>query len=143
LAPSTHLGLFTLLALLAACQGPALHIDNPEGHTVFLDGVQTTAVDIPFRYFGTTRWDAQPVDRDPLGDWSLQPASKAVTISAPVSPVLFPFDLPLELLVWVVRGTVDTTTVIELPPTPAQQLAEAEGALGTLVQRAQEARVSR
>ncbi len=146
LAPRITLRFVALLTLLPACKGPELHIDNPEGHTVFLDGVQTDATFIPFRYFGTTRWDALPADRDPFGAWAQQPASKRVTISPPVSGMFFPFDLPLELLARLVQGRQDQTTTIDLPTTQAQQIAETEQAnaqLGALVQRAQEARISR
>ena len=146
LAPSPNLRCVALLALLTACKGPELHIDNPDGHTVFLDGVQTDAIDIPFRYYGTTRWDAQPVDRDPFGEWTKQPASQLVTISPPASGALFPFDLPVELVSRLFGGRGDVTTTIELPTTQAQQLAETEQAnaqLGALMQRAQQARLSR
>ncbi|MFY9345952.1 MAG: hypothetical protein WAT39_25905, partial [Planctomycetota bacterium] len=51
-----------LLVLTAACTGPALHVDNPQRHPVYVDGVATSAPSLPFRYYGTTRWDAVPAD---------------------------------------------------------------------------------
>lgn len=143
--PSFGLWLVALCAC-AGCTGPKLYIHNPDGHVVFVDGVRTEVDEIPFRYYGTTRWDAQPADTGPFGDWTLQPASLSVTTEPPLSGAWFPLDLPAEVLARLFRGRRDHTTVITLPPTTAQQLAETEQAgaqLAELRQRAAEARRSR
>ena len=144
---------FPLVALLSVgllvavgCKGPMLHVDNPDRHPTYVDGVATTAPSLPFRYYGTTRWDALPADRDGEADWTRQPASKLVTIEPPISPLLFPLDLPLQLVRWTFRGREDARTLVELPATPKEQLAENELAnteLSALVERARTARVTR
>ncbi|MEO6596242.1 MAG: hypothetical protein ABIP94_15950 [Planctomycetota bacterium] len=136
-----------LLAALAAaaCTGPSLHIDNPDAHRVFIDGVEQTTPELKFRYYGTTRWDAQPAPEDGRPDWSLQPASELVAVPEPASPWLFPLDFPLELLRRAVRGREDTTAAIALPATPPEQLLSAEAAPSLLqvTERALQARISR
>lgn len=136
--------LATMLA--SSCTGPRLHIDNPERHRVFVDGRLEASETLPFRYYGVTRWDAIPVDRDGEPDWSRRAASREVVIAPPAPLFLFPLDLPIELVVWLVGGTGDTTTTIEVPRTDAQSrnesdLGNAERAATT--ERALAARASR
>ena len=130
----------------AACHGPALHIDNPDQHQVFVDGRRVYKSELPFRYYGTTRWDALPADVDGGPDWTHRPGSEQVTITPAISPLLFPLDLPIDLLWWIAGGHDDVTTTITLPTTDAQQRAESELGnlqLAELVERALAARASR
>lgn len=134
-----------------ACRGPSLHVDNPEGHPVFVDGVRLPdAADgvhtLPFRYYGTTRWDAVPKDLDGDADWERQPASAAVTIAPPAPALLFPLDLPIELVHWILRGQPATTTAVALPRSSTAELvatAPGNSQLGAVRQRAQAARTRR
>lgn len=126
-------------ALLApACTAPATELHNPAGHRVFVDGreLRQPALDprqpgadtathrLPFRYYGTSRWDAQPRDlpgtptRSERPDWQNLPASAPIAQPAPVSPWLFPFDLPLELLDLALHGRDDFTATVALPAVP-------------------------
>ncbi len=168
---------------------------------MFIDGRELDRSELPFRYYGTSRWDAQPRDlgqpppepevtepsepvqprqnppivsfdihgwqpspwlasdeelvpkaprRVPLGatdpDWNLQPASQAIALPAPVSPWLFPFDLPLELMGLLLGGQDDFTTTIELPQTPIEERPSAEFRpleLDRVAERARQARTTR
>ena len=168
----------TLLTVAAACHGPQTQIHNPQGHRVFVDGREVTRATLPFRYYGTSRWDAQPRDegqpppqplpaaeppprtnelrdfdihgwqtdswriadaelvpppqqpRVALGasrpDWTMQTASQPIELPAPVSPWVFPLDLPLELLRWALVGQDDFTAEISLPATAEQDLPTPE-----------------
>ena len=135
-----------------ACTGPSLHLDNPGTHTVYLDGKSSQRLEVPFRYYGTTRWDAEPADvkeraNGPwVPDWRHLPTSRTVEIPAPASPWLFPLDLPLELLARLANGRTDVHTSIELQPAPLESRIEAEllqTEMPALRQRAQEARIAR
>ncbi len=133
--------------LLFACTGPALHVDNPDHHTVFVDGVHTHAPTLPFRYYGTTRWNALP--KAPAGDradFSSLPSSQTVAIPVPVSGWLFPLDFPLELLARLANGRADVRTAIAVQKAPVEvrttdEVANAE--LDPLAARATAARNSR
>lgn len=144
LVPAPSLLLATVLA--SSCTGPQLHLDNPEQHRVFVDGRITWAESLPFRYYGVTRWDAIPADRDGEPDWNRRAASREVAIPPPAPPFLFPLDLPIELATWLLGGTGDTTTTIDVPRTDAQ--ARNESDLGNaeraaITERALAARASR
>ncbi|HEX6811536.1 MAG TPA: hypothetical protein VF384_07925 [Planctomycetota bacterium] len=143
--PARRVGLLGLCAF-AACTGPVTHIDNPGAHRVFVDGLETDAQELAFRYYGTTRWDAMPTDKAGKPDWKLLPASQQVEQPWPASPWLFPLDLPLELVQRVFSGREDTTAKITLPATPPELLVEPEARppdLGHFTARAQQARISR
>ncbi len=139
--------LATLLALLAgACQGPALAIDNAEGHPVFVDGVATSATQLPYRYYGTTRCDALPRDRDGWANFDQGATSVWIEIAPPAPPWLFPLDLPWELLRWLGEPGSPAAVRVELPTQrsarqAATELANAE--LNALVGRAEQARIQR
>lgn len=146
---SRHL-LVCACLLPAACTGPATVLHNPKADRVFVDGREVPITEqgqqLPFRYYGTSRWDAEPGDVDQLPDWSRQPASAPFDLPAPVSEWLFPLDFPLELLhrAWVGRG--DFEVAIDLPPTPPELVVPAEvppPGLGALVQRGNDARIQR
>ena len=127
--------------LVISCTGPKLHLDNPERHRVFVDGRLTWAESLKFRYYGVTRWDAIPADRDGLPDWERRPASREIAIAPPAPPYLFPLDLPIELASWLLGGTGDTTTTIEVRARNEAELGNAERA--AITERALAARASR
>jgi hypothetical protein len=150
--PPRHRRTLLLLALgTVACRGPALHVSNPDGHPVFVDGVRLPAATdgthtLPYRYYGTTRWDAVPKDLDGDADWDHQPASAKVTVAPPAPPLLFPLDLPIELLGWLLQGQSPTTAAVTLPRTSQAELAataQGNSQLNAVRQRAQEARIRR
>lgn len=131
---------------LCSCTGPRLLVEDRGKHDVFLDGRRIYDDEVKFRYYGTTRWDALPADRDGALDWTLRPASQEVAITPPAPPWLFPLDFPLEMLVWTFGGGGDTTTRIVLPTTDAQRRAESElgnAQLAAMAERAVAARRSR
>jgi len=145
--PTLRVALTAAVAIAAAgCSGPKLKVENPGKHDVFLDGRRLYAKELKFRYYGTTRWDALPADRDGMPDWTLRPTSQELVISPPAPAWLFPLDLPLELIAWAVTGNGDTTTVVALQPTDAQRRAEYElgnAQLAAMAERALAARASR
>lgn len=135
-----------------ACTGPSLHIDNPGAHPVYLDGKADARHEVPFRYYGTTRWDAEPADvlERPTGplvpDWRHLPTSRSIELPPPASPWIFPLDFPLELLARLANGRADVHTTVEVQPAPLDTREEAEVLLTempALRQRAQEARIAR
>jgi hypothetical protein len=131
---------------VCSCTGPRLLVEDRGKHDVFLDGRRIYDDEIKFRYYGTTRWDALPADRDGALDWTLRPASQEVAITPPAPAWLFPLDFPLEMLAWTFGGGGDTTTRIVLPATDAQRQAESElgnAQLATMAERALAARSSR
>jgi hypothetical protein len=149
---------FRLLRLAAccaaagACTGPSLHVANPDGHTLYLDGVASRGGEVPFRYYGTTRWDAEPADRrtrpnaPPGADFTHLPTSRLVPVPAPASPWIFPLDFPLELLARLANGRADTHTTVEVTPAPRDPREDAEfltHEMPALRTRAQQARTSR
>jgi hypothetical protein len=129
-----------------ACTGPGLRVVNPAGDTAFVDGagIGTADTTLPFRYYGTTRWDALPADT-PGGraDWNRSPGSAQVTLPAPAPHWLFPLDLPLELLRRVFVGRADVTTTIELAPLPATLAVHDEVAPAGLSETSRRARAAR
>jgi hypothetical protein len=131
---------------VCSCTGPRLLVEDRGKHDVFLDGRRIYDDEIKFRYYGTTRWDALPADRDGALDWTLRPASQEVAITPPAPAWLFPLDFPLEMLAWTFGGGGDTTTRIVLPTTDAQRRAESElgnAQLASMAERALAARRSR
>jgi hypothetical protein len=134
------------LAIAGACTGPALHVNNPDGHVVFVDGTLVTTPSLPFRYYGRARCDALPKDHDGRADWDHMATSEHVDVRAPASPWLFPLDLPLELLARVANGRPDTTIDVAVRPRPADPRSEREftNAESTAVAaRARDARIAR
>ncbi|MCA8965421.1 MAG: hypothetical protein H6838_11345 [Planctomycetes bacterium] len=80
------------IALAAgACTGPHTTIHNPEGHRVFVDGRELDRTSLPFRYYGTSRWDAQPRD---LGQpRPVETPPEAEPAPPPQAPQLQAFDI--------------------------------------------------
>jgi hypothetical protein len=103
------------LLLATACTGPCTVVHNPEEHRVFVDGLAAKADLLPYRYYGTGRWDAVPGDRDGHPDWSRSMASGPIEMPPPASPWLFPLDFPLELLRRAWFGREDVHVTIEVP----------------------------
>ena len=105
-----------LLSQLFACSGPALEVTTtPPDATVYLDNRQLperTPITRPLPYYGTLRVEAERAHH--------RPATRAVTAAEPVTPWLFPFDLPLEVLQRAF-GRNDVQVAIPLAPdtTPA------------------------
>ncbi|MBX3465137.1 MAG: hypothetical protein KF830_18355 [Planctomycetes bacterium] len=142
--------LLACVVLSAACSGPATHVHNPAAHRVFVDGQELPSAPagwvLPFRYYGKSRWDAAPGDRDGKPDWSLQPAAGPIVMPEPASPWLFPFDFPLEVARRAFVGREDQTVHIQLPPTPPDLQVPTEVpplGLADLLERAAAARVQR
>jgi len=134
------------LASATACTGPALHVQNPDGHPVFVDGVAVTDPSLPFRYYGTTRWQALPKDRAGRADWDHLPTSERVVMLPPVTPWLFPLDFPLELLARLANGRADTTVNVTVQPRPADPRSDREFANAestAVAARARDARTNR
>jgi len=137
-----------LSAGLAGCHGPELHLQNEAGHPTFVDGRACTDEVLPYRYYGTTRWDALPkVDlQDGIPTFDRLPDSGRVTIEAPSSPWLFPLDFPLELLARALHGRRDVTATVTVREKPAAELSEEQippAEIGKLRARAFAARVER
>jgi len=136
------------ILLLTACAGPALQIDNPGKHRVFLDGVEEARETVPFRYYGTMQCDVLPSAeaQSPRAQFLNSPSRQLVTVPPPASPWLFPFDLPLELWSWARRGHPTTTVTAEMAPRgSAEQIlpgVQPSGLRG-INERAQQARISR
>ena len=97
--------------IAASCTGPTFQVDATG--PAYLDGARTqTGVPMPFSYYGTKGIDALPDDADTRPDWSLATSRTVVQVDAPVSPWLFPFDLPLELLLRPFEGAADRTVTV-------------------------------
>jgi hypothetical protein len=145
--------LIPALLAVAACRGPALQLDNPARHRTFVDGVEVSGKQkgkLPFRYYGTTRWDALPADVEQEhgrfeADWDHLPASETVAIEPPASLLLFPLDFGVELVVRLFGVTGDQTARIAVPETPPEQRVQMiqPAAIGALGDRARAARIER
>ena len=169
-APTTTF-LLVLAAVGAGCQspGPKLTLENPDREQVFLDGRQILSgnekpdpdaiapgevdsesalqsiAELPFRYYGATRWDVLPnvrVDNGvPVFDEG--PESVVVDIEPPASPWLFPFDFPIEAVDRLLHGRRDTTVTVRAAK---KRMIEGEippDELGKLSARARAARSER
>lgn len=144
LRPEALLG--GLCCALAACTGPSLRLDEPDGHPLFVDGRATAAGETAFRYYGTTVWDALPRDVDGRADWSKRPTRGAVEVPPPAPPWLFPFDLPVELVARALHGRPDQTAAVRVADAAPEPRGEAEIVnleLAALAARARAARSSR
>lgn len=134
----------------AACTGPQVTVVNPQLDDLYVDGRALPVIaegTLPFRYYGTMRWRALPHDDgETIPDFRRRPATGDVQVTPPVSPWLFPFDFPAELMHRLVVGRRDQTVVVELPELPRSEGADLEippDALGALRQRAEAARTTR
>ena len=132
----------------SACTGPELHVNNPDNHQVFLDGQQISNEIVPYRYYGTSRWETLPrlPEGNAVPEFRLLPQSQTIEIPAPASSWLFPFDLPLELVFRAIDGRQDqTVTVKTIEKTAEQQMGvEISGEkLSQLSERGQQARIRR
>lgn len=138
--PCGH-GRLLLLLACCGCAGPQLELAAPEGASVWLDGRQVAAGKRPIPYYGECEVDAFPRDAEDLDrTWS----HTKVAMPEPVTPWLYPLDLPLELLRRVVAGPTTWQVRAELPPNPTPlvvgyQPTDSE----PLRQRAKQARLQR
>ena len=140
-------------ALLApACRGPALQLRNTSAelganHRTFVDGIEQHTEILPFRYYGTTRWDALPAEQleNGIPTFAFRPASGRVTIAPPASLWLFPIDFPIELVDYLLHGPRDRSVAVAVLANergnPAGEIAPAD--VGTLRDRALRARTER
>jgi len=109
-----------LLALVvSACQAPEVRVDtaNP-GAIVHVDGRRLgTNTPTWFRapYYGKVRVDLElpPRKQQASEDIVWQPKTTLVEVGPPVSPWLFPFDFPIEVLGWLF-GTRDRVAHVSL-----------------------------
>lgn len=132
--------------LAAACTGPALHVANPDGHAVFVDGVATTAASLPFRYYGTVQWDALPKDAGDRADWTRVPTRGEVAVAPPAPGWLFPLDFFVEVADRALHGRQDATTAVRADaatPDPRGETEIVNIELAQLATRARAARSSR
>lgn len=153
-----------LFAAAAACNtpGPRLRIENPEHHDVFLDGRRVATerdpdapfdpdalpdgiAEVPFRYYGTTRWDVLPTVTEDSGvpKFDREPGSAAVTMAPPASPWLFPFDFPAELVDRLLFGRGDVVVEVRAAEKQPLQGEIPQEAFGELSARARAARGER
>lgn len=116
-------------------------------HVVFVDGVRTERLQLPFAYYGTRRIDVLPADdAEGLPDPDHVPTSTTVTLRPPVSPWLFPLDLAGDLLARMFAGNGDRTVAVDVEPAPPAARPAPEipsAAVGPLHDRALAARRSR
>lgn len=138
--------------LFVACesvrQGPELTVHNPEGHRVYLDGRELPTRQrprpLPFRYYGTTRWDALPVipmqNGVPVFDRELR--SELVEVPLPAPRWLFPFDFAIELVDRTLFGRRDQDVVVRVPEHPPATHLDADG-IQAMRTRGHEARIAR
>lgn len=75
---------------------------------------QPTHVELPFRYYGASRWDVLPnvVEDNGVPVFDARPRSEAVELPAPVSPWLFPLDLPIEAVDRLLFGRRDVDVIV-------------------------------
>lgn len=135
-----------LLCVAAACAGPTLRLDEAEGHTVFLDGTAAQPGELPFRYYGTARWDALPRDVDGRADWTHVPTSGEVEIAPPAPGWLFPFDFFVEVADRALHGPAPATAAVRVDaaaPDPRGETEIVNIELAQLAARARAARASR
>lgn len=102
-------------------------------------------VELPFRYYGATRWDALPqiAEENGVPVFDARPRSEAVALPPPVSPWLFPLDFPLEALDRLLYGRRDVDLIVTARARPAPQGRIGDEAFGELSARARAARSER
>lgn len=135
-----------LCVSLAGCAGPELHLANPDGHAVFVDGVATPVTTLPYRYYGTVQWDALPKDAGDRADWTRVPTRGAVAIAPPAPGWLFPFDFFVEVADRALNGRVDAAATVQVDaatPDPRGETEIVNIELARLATRARAARSSR
>lgn len=145
MAPRTLLPV-CLYAAAAACAGPQVHLANPDGHAVFVDGVATPAPTVPFRYYGTLQWDALPKDAGERADWTRVPTRGAIELAPPAPAWLFPLDFFVEVADRALHGRVDRAAIVAADaatPDPRGETEIVNIELARLATRARAARSSR
>ena len=156
--------LLLLAAAAAACNtpGPRLRLENPERHAVFLDGRRVATerapdaarapdalpdgvAEVPFRYYGATRWDVLPTvsEDDGVPRFDRAPQSAVVALPPPANPWLFPLDFPLELIRRTWSGRRDVVVEVRAAPKEPLQGEIPQETFGELSARARAARGAR
>lgn len=134
-----------------------MHLEQPAGQRVFVDGRVETRTELPFRYYGTTVLDALPGDAEPAGphtaggprkraDFSLRPVRTLVELPPPAEPWLFPLDFPLEVVHWLRHGAPPTRAAVAAAPVPESERVlpgVRPAGIEQVNERARAARVSR
>ena len=120
------------LAMIASCAGPRLRVESePPSASILLDGEplrpnkKKKESDVPLPYYGAMVIDAVPPLPRPGAPSDLMATRRIVRVDEPITPWLFPLDLPLEIVTYPFRA--DTTEVrVELdrrpPLTPGEYL---------------------
>jgi hypothetical protein len=121
-------------------------VGRPAGHSAGPACWRLPRPGVVDRYYGTTRCDALPRDRDGWANFDQGATSVWIEIAPPAPPWLFPLDLPWELLRWLGEPGSPAAVRVELPTQrsarqAATELANAE--LNALVGRAEQARIQR
>ena len=99
------------LLVLCGCRGPQLRVEAPG--PVYVDGTRATSGESrAFAYYGTTSIDALPADVGGKPDLAQQRSRTFVTVRPPVTPWIFPLDLPVELLLRPFCGVADQTVTV-------------------------------
>jgi len=106
---------------------------------------QPTHVELPFRYYGASRWDVLPrvIEDNGVPVFDARPRSEAVALPPPVSPWLFPLDFPLEAIDRLFFGPRDVDVIVtaRTRSTPAEEIRQQD--FGELSARARAARSDR
>lgn len=104
-----------------------------------------SVAELPFRYYGATRWDVLPNVRQDNGVpvFDEGPQSVEVELAPPASPWLFPFDFPIELIDRALHGRRDVKVTVSARPKPMIQGEIPPEELGRLSARARAARSQR
>ncbi|HLQ36982.1 MAG TPA: hypothetical protein VK348_04225 [Planctomycetota bacterium] len=141
--PGVHRCVLLLLGC-AACAGPHWHLDRPAAAQLFVDGRQEPGRELPFRYYGTSCIDVLPqAPAGKIDDFATVADRVEVVQPEPVTPWLYPFDLPLESLVRLFdRG--DTDLAPRPAPNPSPVVTGFQpGGLEAMRTRARDARSQR
>jgi len=133
------------LAWCAACQGPSVDLSAPADTLVLVDGRATQPGPLPFDHYGTRTLDAMPLTAEgTLADFARVPARTMVALEEPVTPWIYPLDLPVEFVLRWTKGTEQAQwqaadAANPQPVAPGKQPVDVDG----LRQRAMAARSAR
>jgi len=133
------------LAMGTACEGPSVDLTAPADTLVLVDGRATAPGSLPFDHYGTRTLDAVPLAAEgTLAEFARVPARTTVTLEEPVTPWIYPLDLPVEFVLRWAKGTEQAQwqaadAANPQPVAPGKQPADLDG----LRQRAMAARSAR
>lgn len=100
--------------VVAACGVPRLRVETPDAEApVYLDGrlAGHGRVDTQAAYYGRVEIEVAPPKDAPL---STLAARALVAVDEPVTPWIFPLDLPVEWLRWMLEGPVSVRARLAL-----------------------------